>query len=353
MVEQIFGFDDLESPTSTTYDLTTAGPATVFPSFVGLHVEARQHDPLGEQDISSLCFSPHLLSHIDLPTDMPRYDVEKAKLLSPVLSAIIRYEPVILNCLILDLSATAKVAIEFVSKHVWAFASRGKTDSQVVRDILPDLIDPNVKYDDLDSLHHALEVDIEPLLRDLDLTETLIVLWTDRQSYISSDRDISSSFLEGWHMSWFYPFISLDSAKWLVGKGVAGIATDAYSIDSFCYSLSGHSFSPAVQRLYREKSRLHGYASQCVREGPVHDELFASKKLVIENITVPGSIFAPDRDRSQRVLDGLRSAEQHTSANRTDCPAIARGRLLLVPFFVVLEMGAAVVSLYADIAERL
>jgi hypothetical protein len=122
------------------------------------------------------------------------------------------------------------------------------------------------------------------------------------------------------------------------------VATDAYSVDSFVATLRGPSFAEAARQIVSEYNVPQEFQPGLLRGGNAHRILFESGRLIMECLTIPQRLFAPSVSHAERVANRLRARASAKGDTDTTSQRIIRGKVLVMPFFALPQMGAIVVA---------
>lgn len=276
--------------------------------------------PMSYSKVSSITFSIHNATHIDLPwlidweliknfiseienkpysSDMNQYQVRRIeeikkyfneiKIDKDYVESVIKelihkkfeiekqyFKWIEKDCVILDFSDKIKIIEKFLNK-------KGPTPTSYLNDNLSELEIMSL-FNQLSITEKDIIAKIEQIKKNTkknffahDLSDKIIIfktLWTER--FLPYKMDINNPLFEGWHVFLTYPYLTKNSVQYLIQANVAGIGSDTVSLENPFLYIDSLSDNYKEYLLKLENTNIEIF--------PLHLLFLSRKKIIIENL---------------------------------------------------------------------
>jgi hypothetical protein len=160
--------------------------------------------------------------------------------------------------------------------------------------------------------------------------EKLVILHTGWDYFVPRSTELGHPFWVGLHPYFLFPYLPEEAAEFLVDSGALGVGMDTASAEP-------------PEWMWRLNPLLREHLGEAARRergfGPVHRRLLGRRVAVIENLSIPVSVYGkkPDPSSFAALFRSRRGWVQ---------PASVDGKVLVIPFIMSPQREAVVVKVY-------
>ena len=138
-------------------------------------------------------------------------------------------------------------------------------------------------FDDLLISKEDLEKSIKYIKKKegvFDLENKIIIFNTGwSENYYPLRNDISNPIFEGWHYYLTHPYLDLEATRFLMDEKILGVASDTPSLENplLYVDFASFNFQPYLQQIGKRKQFVSIF-------GPLHLLMLSNQKFIIENL---------------------------------------------------------------------
>ncbi|MFP4057327.1 MAG: cyclase family protein [Candidatus Brocadiia bacterium] len=282
-------------------------------------VEMERWTPTAMQRISNVRFSPHALTHVDLPDSVGLVYPGKSKRRVAGTTRWAWWEAVVVNV------RAKRAAVErLFSGFPWPVSFRD----------LPRIVELLADEARRKELCERLRISAPDLARVAKKTggfeKKLVIIDTGWDYFVPRVTDLRHPYWAGLHPYLLFPYLDGEAVEFLLESGAVGVATDSTNLEAPEWMWSMNPLAAGWPGLEPQKPQDFG---------PVHRRLLSRRRAVVENLSIPAGVYAAG-GREPRLAELLRSRQGW------EPPPHATGQALLLPFVMSPQREAVVAKVY-------